>query len=388
MRLRRSLPLLPPSAVPLLVFLAVPLGCSFPTVRPNFDSPDASAGDDVQIAPHPDLPAPDINVPKFDGDKFTLDGGMTTPDQNCGATSHTAQMLPADILIVQDRSLSMTNDKDDRACTGGTGYNGNCGNNSKWYQVTTALNHVLSSTDKMVNWGLLYFGAETTLCGATVDPAVPIASMNASAIGQAFVGQPSATGQLGTPTRSAVINAVAYMKKLTDPNPKYLMLATDGQPNCAPGGSLNLDDSTGSEQAVSDALTAGFPTFVIGIGNTGGAAVLNVMAKNGGKPVPGAPGGNSFYQVNNTADLEAALGQILGTVTTCVFDIGPPPSDKTNIDEIVVFGDGTKIDRDATNGWDFSNTDKTQVTLHGSSCDKVTKGTIKTVAVTFGCIIS
>jgi len=365
---------------------------------------------------------PDVNIdlpPVEDASHFTSDSVGTSVDMNCGAMTHSAMKLPPDILIVQDRSLSMTNDKDDKQCSGAKGNDGNCGAQSKWTQVVAALNDVVSTTDMTVNWGLLYFGDETTTCGETARPVVPVASMNSSAITQAFVGQPDLTGQIGTPTRSAINNAVAYMKSLTDTNPKYLMLATDGQPNCPPTGSggmggrggssgaggrggrsgttggglpggttsgANTDDSAGSEQAVADALTAGFPTFVIGIGNTGGAAVLNAMAVAGGKPVPGMPGGNSYYQVNNTAELETALQQILGTVATCVFDIGPPPNDMTSVDQVAVFGDGTMINHDSSNGWDFSNADKTQVTLYGPICDQVKSATIKNVTVAFGCL--
>ena len=376
------------------------------------DEPEASI--DLQPDINIDLPIPE------DGSKFAADSVGTSPDMNCGAMTHTATKLPPDILIVQDRSLSMTNDKDDKQCSGASGNNGNCGTQSKWTQVVAALNDVVSTTDTTVNWGLLYFGDETTTCGETANPVVPIASMSSSAITKAFVGQPDLTGQVGTPTRSAIINAVTYMKSLTDTNPKYLMLATDGQPNCPPTGTggmggrsgsggaggrggrsgtttgdfpaggtatgANADDSAGSEQAVGDALTAGFPTFVIGIGNTGGTAVLNAMAVAGGKPVPGMPGGNSYYQVNNTADLETALQQILGTVATCVFDIGPPPNDMTSVDQVAVFGDGNMIKHDSSNGWDFSNADKTQVTLYGPICDQVKSATVKDVTVAFGCL--
>lgn len=388
----------------------------------SFDAPveDASA---IDVPPEaPDL-QPDVNIdlPTLDdASKFSSDSAGTSVDMNCGATTHSAMKLPPDILIVQDKSLSMTNDKDDKQCKGASGNDGNCGADSKWTQVTAALSDVLSMTDMTVNWGLIYFGDETTQCGETAKPVVPVASMNSPAITKAFVGQPDLTGQVGTPTRSAIINAVKYMKSLTDTNPKYLMLATDGQPNCPPSGSggnngqtgsggaggrggrsgmmgagfpgggtnngANTDDSAGSEQAVADALTAGFPTFVIGIGNTGGAAVLNAMAVAGGKPIPGMPGGNSYYQVNNTADLETALAQILGTVATCVFDIGPPPNNMATVDRVAVFGDGNMIDHDSTNGWDFSNSDKTQVTLYGPICDQVKAATIKDVTVAFGCL--
>lgn len=365
--------------LPILALAAVPAACAYAAVEPPV-SEDASAGTVMDL--RLEAPAIDVPLPPRDAEKFGSDANMTTIDANCGAVTHTATMLPADILIVLDRSLSMLSDKNDLPCLGG------CGAKSKWYQVTTALNTVLNSTDAMVNWGLLYFGAETTVCGTTLSPSVPVAMMNASAISQAFVGQPSPTGQLGTPTRSAMINAVTYLTSMTDSNPKYLLLATDGAPNCAPGGGLLVDDAVGSEQAVADALAVGYPTFVVGIGNTGDTAVLNAMAMKGGKPVLGAPGGNSFYQVNDTADLEKALGDIVGTVTTCVFDIGRPPNAQTNVDEIVVFGDGHQIQHNVTDGWDFSQSDKTQVTLYGSSCDAVTSGAIKSVTVTFGCIVS
>ena len=51
--------------------------------------------------------------------------------------------------------------------------------------VTAALNDVLSMTDVSVNWGLIYFGGETTLSGETASPVGPIASMNSSAITRA-----------------------------------------------------------------------------------------------------------------------------------------------------------------------------------------------------------
>jgi hypothetical protein len=55
---------------------------------------------------------------------------------------------------------------------------------------------------------------------------------------------------------------------LTDPNPKYMLLATDGLPNCTPGGQdEQASGAMGTEQAVLDAAKAGFPTFVVGVGS-------------------------------------------------------------------------------------------------------------------------
>ena len=59
-------------------------------------------------------------------------GRRATLDSNCGLKTQSAKMIPPDIMLVMDRSLSMTNDVNDKQCTGATGNNGNCGANSKW----------------------------------------------------------------------------------------------------------------------------------------------------------------------------------------------------------------------------------------------------------------
>ena len=105
----------------------------------------------------------------------------------------------------------------------------------------------------------------------------------------------------------------------------------------------------------------GFKTFVVGIGDTMGAATLDQMAINGGMPQTGAA--TSFYQVTDTASLVAALQTILGRVGSCQFNIGMAPNTMTSTDFIDVFGDGTPIPRDTTHtdGWDYSNAAHTAI---------------------------
>src|SRR4051794_12870332 len=268
------------------------------------------------------------------------DGGHATGtlDSNCGVKTQSAKMILPDIMLVMDRSLSMTNDVNDKQCTGATGNNGNCGPNSKWQLMVPALNQVITDTDAKVNWGMFYLGDEPTQCGVATAPVVPVATMNATAITTSLTGN-QFNGQTGTPTRRAVQGAVSYLTGLADQNPKYLLLATDGQPNCATATGLNTDDSTGTRQAVADALAANIPTFVVGIGNTGAAATLDQVAIAGGRPQTG--GATSYYQVNDAAALSSALGTIVGQAASCTFNIGPAP-DGTTATGLGVFGDGTK----------------------------------------------
>src|SRR5678815_659622 len=95
---------------------------------------------------------------------------------------------------------------------------------------------------------------------------------------------------------------------------------------------MNMSDAAGAQQAVTDAFNMGFKTFVVGIGDTMGAATLDQMAINGGMAQTGAA--TSFYQVTDTASLVAALQTILGRVGSCQFDIGAAPNAMTSNDPV------------------------------------------------------
>ena len=142
--------------------------------------------------------------------------------------------------MVLDASGSMNEDLANQSCTGG------CGANSKWSQMTAALTQVVAQTDTTVNWGLKMF-ADSGTCGVSNNVSVPIGASNATLIANAITGRTDVNGNVAngsnTPTRRAEEAAVAYLSTLTDPNPKYILLATDGMPNCLPGGSISTDDT-------------------------------------------------------------------------------------------------------------------------------------------------
>ena len=310
-------------------------------------------------------------------------GGGVSLDANCGVKTQSAKILPPNIMLVMDRSLSMTNDIADKQCTGATGNLGNCGPNSKWELMVPALSQVITGTDAMVNWGMFYLGNEPAQCGVATAPIVPITTLNATAVTGALTANVF-NGATGTPTRRCIQGAATYLMGLTDPNPKFILLATDGQPNCATSAasSLNMDDTMGTDQAVKDALAAGIPTFVVGIGNTNAAMSLNQLAIDGGKPLTG--GTTSYYQVNDASALAAAVGAIVGQAASCTLNIGVPPDGTTAVG-LGVFGDGAPIKMDPTNGWSFTDASMTSIIINGPMCDQVMTGTIKDVTVAFVC---
>jgi hypothetical protein len=183
-----------------------------------------------------------------------------------------------------------------------------------------------------------------------------------------------------TPTTGAINNAVAYFKTLNDGNAHYLLLATDGEPNC---GSGSGDDSAAAEQAVTDAASAGIHTFVVGIGgNTGADQTLTQMATNGKEPNTAA-GQKPYYSVSTSADLTAVLNKIAGKIVSCSYALQMPPS---NPDLVSIDGNGMNIPRDAghANGWDFGPNNMS-IIFYGTACDALQKGVITSVMAVYNC---
>jgi len=304
------------------------------------------------------------------GDVGLGTGGMP---QSCGQTNVSVTPQPPDILIVQDRSLSMTDDSSGQPCAGGTAAgDGNCGANSKWAQVTAAITQVLGQTQATVNWGLMFLGDEATVCGAATAPAVEIGPGSGPLIGAAFTGV-QFTGQIGTPTTAVMTNAIQYLQGLTDTNPKYVLLATDGEPNCARG-SANNNDDVGAENAVAAAQAAGFPTFVVGIATTTDAAAnaaLNVMAENGGEAQTGTA--TEYYAITDTAGLVSVLEKIIGLTASCTIPLSGVNGmlDKVAVSAKDAAGNTIEIMQDPTNGWSYTDASKTAIVLNGDACNNL-----------------
>ena len=340
------------------IVIAASAGCSFST--------DASKNGTTGTVPTPDG--------GFNGDVALVEGGGGGGDLNgeaCGGNMAMANHLPPDLLIVLDRSGSMNQNAAGMAC--------NMAGCTKWDQMTAAINQVVASTQASINWGLMMFGSGTSnqgnqACAVRATANVPPAIMTAGAIAAAIVaGSPPVTS---TPTRAAELSAAAYLRTLTDTNPKIILLATDGQPNCAAMGGNGAVDDPAAIAAVGTVLGMGIPTYVIGVGNTGADATLNSMAMAGGHPQPGSP---QYYPVANTADLAAALTMIQGMVNLpCKFGLNGMVTDPGMVS--VTIG-GVKADP-STFTLDPGGRG---ITFTGATCDMLTAGNITNVAINIGC---
>ena len=162
------------------------------------------------------------------------------------------------------------------------------------------------------------------------------------------------------------------MQTVKDGNPKAILLATDGEPNCASGQSSTTTDLPNTIAAIQSAAGAGFPVYVVGIGPS--TSNLDQMAVAGGT--------TNYYPATSPDQLTAALDKISKIVAlSCNFQTPQPPKDPT---QVWVYVDKQLVDQSVDNGWTFGAT-PSDIVLTGTLCDSVLAGDTSTVQIIFGC---
>jgi hypothetical protein len=307
-----------------------------------------------------------------------------TEATSCATKTASLTKQPADVLLVLDKSGSMTSaiDSTNNCGPSGAGASPDAGGcQERWGTMVSGLNAVLSGASGDVNWGLQLFNIDGT-CGVAATPEVPIALGSAATVQQTIAG---VTPNGNTPTQAAVKAATAYLQTLTDTNGKYILLATDGEPNCLTtggkggrgGGGSGSSDVPGTVAAITAAAALGYKVYVIGVGPETGN--LDNFALAGGT--------DHYYPALSPQDLNAALATIVGTVASCTFSLGKAPADPTNV-AVQFNGDSSlRAPHDTThaNGWDYTSSSDTTIQLYGSWCDNVTNGTYTAATILEGC---
>jgi hypothetical protein len=296
-------------------------------------------------------PKPDSPLPTT-----TVDMAGTDDAGNCGAMEFALTRVAPNVMLVADRSGSMN-----QAIASGSA-------TSKWTDLKNAVSTLVTNYDAQMRLGAAIFNSDGDCKADNVD--VPLASM----AGATVMTKLNANGPAGnTPTALALDTVIAKGLLNDKTRANYVVLATDGVPNCS-----DVDVKKRIDNLY--AATPSVKTFVIGIGdvNNTNPTLLNQWADAGHTARVGA---THYYQTNSPADLKAAFDAIVGGIVSCDFKMmqnAPDPS------LIRVTENGVVVSPSPTSGYTYDASTNT-VTLHGAACDMLKSNAATKVGVLYGC---
>jgi hypothetical protein len=296
-------------------------------------------------------------------------GAVTEPGELrgrvCGTKRFQIHRELGQIMIVLDRSGSMS---------------------GKWNDVTNAVLETVRDTQAFVMWGLMTFPAQDgPICAAVETPDVPFDVNNHPAL-STRIPELRPGGTSGSPVRAGVASATRYLKSLSGEVPRYIVLATDGAPNCRddkPGSSLDVEPTI---KAVREAAAAGFHTFVVGIAaGSEYEGVLSDIAEAGLEARPNAT--TKYWPVKNRAELATLLRSIATRLSDCIYPLEMVPPDPERAEVKV---DGVRLRRDPTHkdGWDYLP-GMSSIRIYGPTCERLSQpgGPRRDLEVRLGCAV-
>lgn len=351
-------------------------------------------------------------------------GTSTDPDacgelvglEQCGGTKKEAKLNTINVLLVIDKSGSMTDQP--------SGFS-----SDKWSALKSALGSVLSNVNERVHVGLLLYPFSTgrtiplddcgTDCCTVPDgeAAVLVNIASGSESAPAINTQLAATSPGGgTPTAAALARAYEYFETGAGAaleGSRYVLLATDGGPNC--NGALscgedactpNLDgdcdganccenagefclDATSVTNEITKLSDAGIPTFVVGIpGTEEYRDYLDDFAVAGGVPRTG--GSRDYYAVSADQGVQG-LVDVFTDITTdlvrsCEIELTEKPPSLMSVNVAVDCTVVSQMNAPDGSGWEFDQEpEPTKVILHGPVCENLQANGATRVDVVYGC---
>ncbi len=297
------------------------------------------------------------------------------------------QFQPADVLVLLDRSDSM-----------GTAY----GAGTRYQAASALLSDVVEAYSEHVRFGYQEMpgrqGCGDLLAGVCCasPPLVGIADGNLQAVTTAIASALPLDGS--TPTAASLRLARDHYATLADGiDNRYVLLATDGAPNCTLAGTLSSEDGSNAASAacaealaeVNAMVAVGVRVIVLGAGPGGSDdasadnACLDALAHAGG--VAASPGYPGFFTLDDPEQLHLVVERLFGGTTRppCSVRFSDKLDDPSNIG---VYLDGKPIPRGQVDGWQLdSATNPQAVIITGAYCDQIQEFQVAQVEVGYYC---
>jgi hypothetical protein len=331
-----------------------------------------------------------------------------TCDDFCGETFLHQLQTPPNLYFLVDRSGSMGE------LLAGSPL-------SKYDTARRVLGKLLGVIGYRVRYGASIFPEVAGTCGAghEVFPPTPgsLPSCDGSrdpVLTQFLTSFGNYAPDGATPTAAAIGSLRSELEELEGST--YLVLLTDGAPNCNFDATCGADQCTLNIEGVSlgrQACTSGFnccdpnntgpvgpsecvdadatvdeigrlaahgiPTYVVGMPGAGAYAdVLDRLAVAGGTA---RDGDTAYYAANDEAELEEALYSIgTGVAIRCTIELESPPDDQGRVN---VYFDGQVVPADPDNGWSWDG--GSRIVVNGEACESLQSGNVMDARVVFGC---
>jgi hypothetical protein len=316
----------------------------------------------VRPASIPAAPADRTPIPEL------WDAGAPTPGEPqevlCESFSvRGGRVVVPDVLIVLDRSSSMKR-----------------GEVNRWDPSVSGLKAITATLASGVRFGLMVFpgtsggdGTASRCVPGSLE--VPIALNNAAALASRLDAMELAQSTPTAPTLEVahIVLKTRRAERGSTLGPAYVILVTDGSPNCALEGDVSFAPG-GSPAAVEHALRAidtmsrdGIKTFVLGY-DTERDPVLKPILDSLAQA--GATGDITHRAVDNEAGLTAAFRDIAGIAVGCAFNLSTPP---LGPDRVSVNLAGAPLRSGDVDGWSLAPDGRT-LFIQGRACDLLTQG--------------
>ena len=339
--------------------------------------------------------------PRFDPDK----GGAKPP--GCGTKPDGSVCECLDVpLFVDAPTIYFVLDR-----------SGSMASQNKWDQVRVTVGKIMRGLGPRASFGAMMFPgpSQTDVCapGKEIMPVTPGDPPSSGVDGPAtslLLDSTRVAPAGGTPTGSTLEAARARLANT--PGRTFVILATDGAPNCNPNAGCGYDrcqpnvenapgcpkegpfncceppdgyrenctDTTSTLGAIKGLQNAGTPVYVVGLpGAAPYVSLLDEMAIAGGTALPTSP---RYFAVDAASEdvMLATLKKIAAQIAgTCTFDLKEEPA---NAGLVNVYMDDVVLPYEPVNGWTISG--KT-VTLVGAACDRVKNGEVLDVRIIAGC---
>ena len=300
----------------------------------------------------------------------TEGGGVGGSSGVCADAKITLDKQIPNVLLLVDQSSSM---------------NANFGGSDRWQVLRTALmtpgTGIVNTLQAEVRFGLsLYSGRNGAMPCPELTNVLP-ALNNFAAIDETYPVPTSAIID-DTPTGESIDKARDTLLGVTDPGPKVIVLATDGEPDtCQFYDSMPDEGRAVAIKAAQDAFQVGVFTFYISVGNDVSDMHATEMA-NVGQGYPRNDAMQRFYRANNQAELKDAFQTIVNGVRSCAFALNGMVKEGAETEGTVVL-DGAVLPLGDPDGWHLSS--PTTIQLDGKACDTVKDDKKHELSASFTC---